>query len=337
MSLNTMSRRMSLEVPGVADKYAATLLGEALGKIEDERIWSFQLAESGWLTPGLQFAAGPGQSAGTVTFTPYSNQVVGDATATAAWAAYVGPPFLTAFQIRSPSYSLYNIVGYTVANGAGFGVFTLDRPWMEPGGVGQSYMIYQAYFAAPVADFKRFFAARDTTDDAPMDYWSMTQKDLAFIDPQRTNFSLPAFIVPYETDMRPNSSTLGYMLYELWPHPISMLPYSFSYLRRGPQLVIPSDTVPFPITEEAVLWRAKEAAYMYKEAQKGEDTQRGSGADYRFLSQAAHAEFVSALKPCKMRDQDLVDLYFSRVKRFGPWNGEPFATTTGQISVGDFR
>lgn len=300
-------------------------------------MWSFQLKESNWLTPGLIFpqgGSGPSLSVGTVTFTPYSDKVIGDAAASAAWAAYVGPPFLTVFQIRSPYYSLYNIIAYDTTSNAPFGTFTLDRPWMEPGGVGKSYMVYQAYFPVPVPDFRRFIAARDTTNNAPMDYWSKTQKQLSFEDPERTIFDEPVYFVPYETDQRPNSATLGNMLYELWPHPLSVLPYTFAYLRRGPQLTAPLDTVPYPITEDMVLWQAKSSAYLWKEAQKGENIERGSGADYKFLAQASQAKYELKKKEISHRDRDLVDLYFSK------WNpdyyndGEPFATITGQLNVG---
>jgi hypothetical protein len=195
-------------------------------------------------------------------------------------------------------------------------------------------MIYQAYFAVPVPDFKRFLAARDTTDNYPMDFWSRTQMDLAVQDPERVVFDDPDFFVPYQTDQRPQSSTPGYMLYELWPHPLSVLPYTFAYLRRGPLLANPSDTVPYPMTEECVLWRAKSAAYLWKEAQKGEQMQRGSGADFRFLSQAADAEYKATLKPIKMRDDDLVNLYMARFRRDLYADSEPFATITGGLNVG---
>jgi len=329
-----MARRLSLEIPGVADQYAVTLLQEALHHIQDSQLWSFQLNDGGWLTPGLLFPGGPGVSLGTVTFTPYSNQVIGDATATAAWAAYVGPPLLTVFQIRSPFYSLYNIVGYTRTNAQGFGVITLDRPWMEPGGALQSYMIYQAYFAAPVSDFKRFIAARDTTNNWPMDYWSKSQKDLAFEDPQRTIFDSPQYIVFYEEDNRPNSSTFGYPLYELWPHQLSVMPYSFDYLRRGPQLVNPGDQVPFPLTEQAVLWQAKTDIYEYKEAQKGENVERGSGADFKFLALAAEKKAKQHIKTASDRDRDLVDMYMNKFRRDSNLTGEPFSTETGSLNVG---
>lgn len=334
-----MARRLSLEVPGLADSYAKTLLNEALGHIHDEQMWSYQLKESNWLTPGLLFnsgsGAGPGSSAGSVTFTPYSNQVVGDATASAAWAAYAKRPLLTELQIRSPYYSLYNIVGYDVTSNPPFGTFTLDRPWLEPlSTAGQAYMIYQAYFVVPVSDFRRFLAARDTSNNAPMDYWSKSQKDLSVEDPQRTIFNNPVYFVPYEVDQRPNSSTAGQMMYELWPHPLSILPYSYDYLRRGPELTAPSDTVPYPITEDMVLWQAKSSAYLYKEAQKGENVERGSGADYKFLAQAAQAKYELKKKEIKARDRDLVELYFNRWRPNYFNNAEPFATINAQLNVG---
>ena len=336
LTLNQMARLMSLEVPGLADSYAVTLLNEALGTIEDQQMWSFQLCEGGWLTPGLQFPGASstvGVSVGTITATPFTNTVVGDATASAAWAAYKAPPFLTSMQIRSPFYSLYNIVNYSV-NGSGFGVFTLDRPWMEPGGALQPYMIYQAYFPVPYPDFKKFLAIRDTTNSCPMDYWTKSQKDLAFEDPERTEFDDPVYVVPYEVDNRAGSATLGSMMYELWPHPLNQLPYTFSYMRRGPQLVNPTDTPPYPITEDAVLWLAKEAAYLFKEAQKGEKVERGSGADFRFLAQMAEAKYQKALKPCKEKDRDMVDLYFNKVRQVYQLNGEPFSNYLGQLNVG---
>ena len=331
-----MARRLSLEIPGIADAYAKTLLNEALGHIEDEQMWSFQLKEDNWLTPGLLFnSTGPGTSAGTITTTPFTNQVIGDAAASAAWAAYAQRPFLTELQIRSPFYSLYNIIAYDTTTNPPFGTFTLDRPWLEPlTGPGQAYMIYQAYFAVPVSDFRRFLAARDTTNNAPMDYWSKSQRDLAVEDPERTIFDDPGYFVPYEVDQRPNSSTLGRMLYELWPHPLSILPYSYSYLRRGPQLTTPSDTVPYPITEDMVLWQAKSSAYLYKEAQKGENVERGSGADYKFLAQAAQAKYELKKKEISGRDRDLVELYFNRWRPDYYSGGEPFATVNGQLNIG---
>jgi len=327
---------MSLEVPGIADAYAKTLLSEALQQIQDSRMWSFGLADGGWLTPGILFSSGPGglSSAGSVTFTPYSNQVIGDATASAAWAAYATLPPLTQFQIRSPFYSLYSIVGYDTTSHPPFGTFTLDRVWTEPGGVGQPYMCYQAYFPAPVADFKRFFDILDTTNNSPIDYWSLGQKDLSYEDPQRLIFDEPSYAVPFGRDQRPNSATPNYFLFELYPHPLSVLPYTLKYLRRGPQLVNPGDLVPEPLTEEVVLWRAKANAYLWKEAQKGEHVERGSGADFKFLAEAAGESYKACLKPAMDRDRDSVMLYFNRFRRDGYSSGEPYSNNSGNLNIG---
>lgn len=337
MSYRTMSMSLHGQIPGLEFPLAQSFINEALGYIYDLLIWSFQFKEDGWFTPGLQFQGSAfGLSLGTITATRFSDQIVGNATAAAAWLAYslAGTlPLLTSYQIRSPYYSLYNIIAFDGVN-----TFTLDRPWMEPAGAGLTYMVYQAYFAAPrpTTDFKRFLEIRDTTNAAPLDYATYSRRDLSVLDPQRTVFNLPTYVVPYEVDARTGSATPGNMLYELWGHPLSQLPYTYSYLRRGPLLSLPADTIPAPLTEELVLWRAKEVAYQWKESQKGDGIQRGAGADWRFLSERAEKEFTKALKIIADRDRDLVEAYFSRFVRGAAagFFGEPFATVNGQLNIG---
>lgn len=327
-----LAGELSLPMP-----LAQIKINEALGSIYDSQMWSWQLAEAGWLTPGLLFASN-NQSVGTITTAAYNNQIIGNAAASAAWAAYASMPLLTQLQIRVPYYSLYNIVAYDTTTNPPFGTFTLDRPWMEPSGVAQAYMIYQAYFPAPASDFKRFFEIRDTSNNSPMDYWSMSRVDLSIVDAQRTVFNQPSFVVPYEVDNRPGSATLGTMLYELWGHPLSVLPYTISYQRRGNLLSLPSDTVPAPLTEDMVKWKAREASYLFKESQKGDGVKRGDGADWKFLAGAAAAEYEKCRKRIADRDRDLCELYFRRfVRDASAWStGEPFANINGGLNVGRF-
>jgi hypothetical protein len=155
-------------------------------------------------------------------------------------------------------------------------------------------------------------------------------------DPQRTVFNQPGYVVPYEADARTGSPTLGNMLYELWGHPLSRLPYTFSYLRRGALLSLPSDTVPYPLTDELIMWRAKEVAYQWKEGQKGEGIQRGAGADWRFLAERAEKEFTKHLKIIADRDRDLVQAYITKYTGGGSggYFGQPFATINGGLNVG---
>jgi hypothetical protein len=332
MSLNTMIQEMLLEIPGIASSQAKKYLNRALELIYGSQMWSWQLKTSGWLTPGLLFPSGPGTSVGTVAVTAFSPLVAPSLAAKNAWLAYTGMPLFTQLQFRSPFYSLYNIIAINPVTG----ILTLDRPWMEPTNATATYMIYQAYFPVPVPDFKRFLSARDTTNDWPMDYWSKSQKDLAVEDAERTIFDDPNYFVPFEQDQRPNSATFGNMLYELWPHPLSVLPYTYQYLRMGPLLQNPNDTLPYPLTESPVVWRAKEVAGMFKEANKGEDMQRGQGADWKFIIQEAREQFKLTIKPVKDRDSDLVSLYFSKYRPDMYNNGEPFATVNGQLNIGRF-
>lgn len=331
MSFASMVKSLSQgEIPGVSQALAKAKINEALGKIYDETDWSFQTRTDGWLNPGLV------ANTGTVTVTPYSDQVIGDAVATAAWAAIVHP-LITQLQFRNPAYSLYNIVGYDTTTNAPFATLTLDRPWMEPvTGAGQSYYIYQAYFAVPVSDFRKFIYILDTTDNAPVSFTGKSLTDLAIEDPQRLIFgpSVPTYAVPIGADQRPESSTLGYPMYEIWPHNLSYMPYSFAYKRRGPLLVNQADTPPYPLTEELLTWRAKEVLYQYKEAQKGEQVQRGMGADWKFLSQAAAAEYKEVLKKVRAIDANLHSEFVTRKHReCGPTDG--YSTPVlGQLNIG---
>jgi hypothetical protein len=331
MAYREMYNEVMGYVPGLNVALARTKVREALALIEDEQLWSFQLAEAGWYPVGLLGGNGGFLSPGTITVAPYSTTITGDANASAAWLGLVGRPFLTERQIRSPFYSLYNIVGVdsTIPTAV---VLTIDRPWMEPPQTNAGYMIYQAYFAVR-AGFKKFFAARDTTNNSDMNYWKLTQLDLSVVDPERTNFDEPAYIVPYQVDNRPNTSTPGQMLYELWPHPLAPLPYSYSYLWQGPSLSAPTDTVPYPLTEELVKHRAFELLCLWKEAQKGDSMARGSGANWQFLAKEAHEQYEMRLKTAKLLDQNLVDLYWTKFRR-DPYAGDPFATVTGQLNVG---
>lgn len=212
-------------------------------------------------------------------------------------------------------------------------MITIDRPWMEPPQVGGDYMIYQAYYPA-LPGHKRWYAIRDTTNNQMMDSWSKTQIDLANDDPQRIIFDQPYFVVPYRTDTRPGSTTYGQMLFELWPHPISQLPYSFQSQCNYPALSSPTDNLPFPLTEELVKLRAYELLAIWKESQKGDEQERGSGANWQFLTGAYKAEYKEVLKQCRIMDRQLVDLYFTKARMQPPYGGEPFSSPNGITNIG---
>jgi hypothetical protein len=333
MALVNMRQEL-LGIPGVNFGLATTKINEALAAIQNENIWSFQLTDGGWLTPGLLGGVTSSfLSPGTITVTPFTSTVTGNATASAAWSAFIlNPPLLTQQQIRIPYYSLYSIIAANATNPNAI-VLTLDRPWMEPAQTNGTYMIYQAYYPAP-AGFKRWYAIRDTTNNNEMDWWTKTEIDLAKEDAERTNFEEPLYVVPYKMDTRAGSATLGQMLFELWPHPITQLPYTFSCQTNWSPLQSPSDTVPYPLTEELVKLRAYEMLYLWKESQKGDEMERGSGSNWQFLLGAARAEYTDRLKRIRIMDRHLVDLYFTKMQREPSAFGEPYMTVESQLNVG---
>ncbi len=421
MAFGTMIQEL-LGIPGCNRGLVATKINEAFQAIQNENVWSFQLQTGGWLTPGLLGGAGvTGQvgttflSPGTITVSPFSNTITGDAIATAAWLATIfNPPVITQYQFRVPYYSLYSAtaLGYagTVAyvtvstpgsgqtpgvytvngtGGAGAGAqivvtvnpngtvtlqpivsaqgsgyldgfgnpappsfnlsaggtpatfqvtnnatITLDRPWMEPAQLNAGYMAYQAYFPAP-AGFKRWYAIRDSTNNNYVDWWTKTQVDLSDDDAERTIFNEPLYVVPYAPDTRAGSATYGQMLYELWPGPITQLPYTYQCQANWPPLVNNADTLPYPLTDEIVKLRAYEMLALWKESQKGDEMERGSGANWQFLAVAYQKEYEQRLKEIRIMDRHLADLYFTRMQRLpGATNQDGFATQTGQLNVG---
>jgi hypothetical protein len=211
-------------------------------------------------------------------------------------------------------------------------VITVDRLWTEPYQLNAGYMIYQAYFPAPPG-FKRWYYILDTTNNNWIDWWSYTQVNLSEDDSERINFLQPTNVVPYGQDTRPGSATLGQMLYELWPHPIMQLPYTFGCQANWPALQAPGDTVPYPLTDELVKMRAYEMLYLWKESQKGDEMERGSGANWMFLSQAMQKQYADRLKRIRIMDRNLVDLYFTKMRRM-PKSQQVWGTVTGNANVG---
>ena len=113
MSFGSMIQEL-LGLPGTNLGLVKTKINEAFVAIQSEQIWSFQIKQGGWLTPGLLGGATAQStflSPGSITVTPFSQTVIGDAIATQAWLATIpNPPFITQYQIRSPYFSIYNII-----------------------------------------------------------------------------------------------------------------------------------------------------------------------------------------------------------------------------------
>ena len=316
MAFADMKAELVGMVPKLSYVYAGTLINRAWGKIRDLGGWSFQFGEGGFYSPNLI-------SAGTVSVTFASTTVTGDANASAAWLNVINP-LLTLRQFRVLGFSIYNIVAVDATNPSAIKL-TLDRPFIDfvasPSSLG--YMIYQAYYPVPVADFNRYLSVKDMVNGSWLGL-TTTRREIDVDDPQRLYFSFPRMLVDFATDQRPNSATPGFMMQELYPHPVSPVGYQTYFLRDGTDLVKESDTLPSPITEEFVLLRAKLFAYEWAEGNRDPAEARGQNADYTFLIKLAQAEFEDKKKSVRRKDRNRVDAFVSKMYRFGDRTRLPY-------------
>jgi hypothetical protein len=339
MALIDMISELQGSVAGVDAAYAKTLLNEAFGDVRRIGGWSWQLQETGFTVPGSL-------STGTVTLSFGSDQVVGDANASAAWLTPgIGSQFgslLTQRQFRSGGTSgagtMYDIVGMDATNTTSV-VLTLNRPFTDPltslfGAVStQEYFIYQPYIAAPVKDFRRWLTVFDIANCGSLN----VRGDRRAIpgpggDPQRQIFTNPGTLLALGADSRVNSSTKGFERYELWPGPQNQFLYQAWFVRFGQDLVSLSDELPVGIPESAVKARARYRCYEQAEANKDPKNPRGSGADYRFLMGAADKQFSAEIKQARLEDKDKCNIFFTTMHRFrGGISPTTFDPATGGV------
>jgi hypothetical protein len=340
MALYNVSFALTRLVPDTPLSRSQTAVWRSLEAIYNQVDWSWQKGFAGWLSPGIVFKTG------TFTTKQYSDQVIADAAATAALLAYTGQPLITQLQYRNPAFSIYDIVGYDDGTTVGqgnypFATLTLDRPWMEPGnGTGQPYFIYQHYFVAPVRDFKKWIAIQDFTNNQPLDFWSLTRADLANLDPQRQDQSLPTNVVPAGIDQRPGSATYGWQRFELYPWQGNLCPYTLSYRRLGQLPQSQSDWMTMmpqaPITENMVEFKAKEILLLDKAAEM-EGKTPGSGKGMVLLSALAQKKYQEYFEQVFSVDLNLDGENMTHVNQPGKWQGgDSFATLGGKLNLGGY-
>ena len=310
---------MIAENRGCVSNYSGSLsrihIRNAWHDIRNLKGWSFQLGNTGYTVPGLV-------NAGSVTVNLGDTTVLGDAAASAAWATASNPTSLiTQRQFRIGQGTIYNIVAadFTVPTAA---VLTLDRPWIDAYYLGptQGYSMYVCYITAPVHSFQAWEYFLDVRNVIALQV-NNTRDILEKVneaDPQRQVFSNPGNLFPHGVDTRPGSATPGYPVFELYPQPQSVYVYSVGYSWAGPDLTdIPSQSaVPAPMTEHVVKTLARVKAYEWAEANKNESNPRGAGADYRFLMQAAMAEYKDQIKEIRSIDRDIYDAWNRQMQRF---------------------
>ena len=309
MAFLDMQREIHGSVPKIPIRLCKTLVNRAWRDLRRQNLWSFLLYDANWSSPAQI-------NVGTVTTTQGATTVTVSATAAAAInVAPLGPPTpITQRQFRIGLGTIYNIYAWDGAT-----ILTLDRPMAEPSVVNASYLIYQLYYPAPVADHLLWLSVRDMVNFIDL----FTDKTRAMIDqtdPQRSWYYFPTDVVPYAKDNNPLSATYGNMMYELWGSPLSQLTWQLYGVRRGSDLVLPTDTLPAIIGEDVVLALARKYAYEWAEANKG-DSPRNSGPDFRFLIGEAKADYDRLFRQYRKDDRELADTWFQvrRTSLFGKY------------------
>ena len=334
MALIDMVSELTEATPGMSRVYAKTLVNRAWRVVRDASLWSFQLSQGGFSTPALLTSGSVSVPGGLG-----STAVVGDATASAAWLAL---PFMfspTVQQIRVTGYSIYSVIAIDSTDPAAV-ILTLDRPFVDPltSFTGVGYQMFQAYIAAP-PNFRRWLNIADLFNCYSLDIWA-GRRTVNMGDPARLYTSNPECVMGIGTDQRgagtPNASaTLGQMLYELYPNPSTAISYTTYFVADAADLVLNSDTLPYPITQEVVLSKARTYAYEWAESRKDVMTAKGSGANYGLLKKEADAEFLTRLKTLRLIDKDQVDAYNIQMESFMARYRMPFFNSAiGRASMG---
>ncbi len=297
MAFINMVREARGTIPKIPIDLCKTLVNRAWQDVRRQNLWSFQLFEANWVSPTLV-------NSGLATTVKGSTTVTLDATADAAFAATISglnPP--TQRQFRQGISTIYNIWAYSSPT------LTLDRPFVELGAT-STFSIFQCYFPAPMLDFWTWLSVRDMTNVLDLATDRYSRADLDRIDPQRTWYYMPTDVVPYQMDINPLSTTYRYPMFELWGAPQSVLPYQLYGLRKGVDLVSPSDVLPPAIGEDCVMALVRKYVYEWAEANKG-DSPRNSGPDFKYLVGEAKGDYVRLFKEYRRADLELVDNWFS--------------------------
>jgi hypothetical protein len=296
-------------VPKLPFAFTRTLINRAWRTVRESSLWSFNLFESSWTSPQLI-------SSGTASVTQGFPTVQFDATAVAALnLSQIQSPYslITQRQFRaavSGVGGIYNIIAYNSMTG----LATLDRTFGDPSITAGAYQVYQVYYTPPMQDFLLWLSVRNPQQFISLDLRT-TRAEIDGMDPQRSWYQFPTHVVPFGLDLRgagtsTPSATLNYPLFELWGQPVQLFTYQCYGIRRGTDLVKPTDTLPPQIAEDLVLAKAREYAYEWAESNK-DMSPRSSGPDFRFLMGKTQDEYKKLLTLYRKQDKETVDNYYS--------------------------
>jgi len=308
MAYVNMYQELTGCVPKLPLDYSKTLINRAWRDVRRQNLWSFQLYEGNWVSPALI-------NTGTVTTVQGASTVTFNAAASTAIAAVsaIGPfpTNLLQRQFRVGISTIYNIWAYS--NSGGIVTLTLDRPYTDASVTASPYTIFQCYYPAPYQDHLLWINVRDIVNFNDLVIYS-NRKQVDMMDPQRTIYYLPTYVVAYQQLQNPNVVTYGVPTFELWGQPQYPITYQLMGIRKGTALVNDTDTLPYAVGEDAVMALSRAYAYEWAEGTKG-DLPRNQGSDFKFLMGAALAEYKRLIRDYRRQDRETTDNWYEIRRR----------------------
>jgi hypothetical protein len=167
----SLSNRLLSRCPAVGLALSMQFVNDAWHTLQSRREWSFRRGSGIFAPPPLYQTGTVSTNAGTGQ--PYL--LTGSGT--------VWTPDMVGRQIRVAGlmYPFYTIKQWLSAT-----QIMVDQPWAGADVVGQAYQLLQVYYPVP-EDFGYWYAVTSLKDSYRL-WTSVTEADLAILDPQRTNF-----------------------------------------------------------------------------------------------------------------------------------------------------
>jgi hypothetical protein len=322
MSTNTLLtfqelyKELTGEIPALPDPMASRLINRAWKRVNDYRLWSWQIVANAQLfVPAVI-------SVGTCSVTFNSTAVVMDTAATAALnqVAFGNPPLASpvlgvGYQIKlgaSPD-ALGAPMGpnYTITAWDGAGNLTIDAPYGGQTTTGLNYQVLKSYYAAPFlpvtstgpdGQFARFMSVTNLLDGYAITgrqlYFS--QEELNRIDPQRGGQG-DAYILSL---LQANS--LGQPVYEMYPNPVNPATYQANMATKGPLLTMTTQLpqVSYAL-DDTVTFQAKCFAGQWALANSTRFKDLG-GVNWVVYCQMMEEEYKKSLRLCIKEDDEIM-------------------------------
>lgn len=169
-NFNTLSNRLLSRCPNVGILLAQQLVNDSWHQLQGMREWSFRRRSSCFAPPNLY------NSGAASTNVASGNPVIITGLNTTWTADMIGRQI----RIGGLLYPYYTIVGFNSPT-----QLVIDKPWFGPDVTNQSYTINQIWFPTP-DDFGYMYVIVSVKDGYKL-WTSLTEADLAMLDPQRTN------------------------------------------------------------------------------------------------------------------------------------------------------